>query len=268
MNLDNDVTLLNIANSVADTSGNFIPKGTVFTLNADGSGDFATILEAVNYLKGKYSNGAITFQLGAGNFAFSSTLIFDGDEFNIPHVIFNGSGTNVTTIKLMNVVNTSDSENGIINISNNCYIEFNNMTIEGVRSELYGEPVQCLYGSLLELQDVKLTLTPRDTSSSYSNNPFTGITSKYDSKIYVHGTITLENFNIAISSEYNSVVRFDSECTININYCYFGFQWLGFGLIQTSGSNITFNSVKTKAVDAVNTWSKRGYLSANANYFN
>lgn len=81
------------------SSENFLPTGTIITVETDGSGDFTTLADAVNYLIGKWSNGNVTVQIGTGTFVLNAPLEILLDSFDIPRLNINGSGVNNTIIQ-------------------------------------------------------------------------------------------------------------------------------------------------------------------------
>lgn len=81
------------------SSENLIPDGTIYTIEADGSGDFDTLDEVINSLQGKWSNGKVTIQFGAGTFVHDTAIdIRNGDKFFISMLDIKGSGVNDTIL--------------------------------------------------------------------------------------------------------------------------------------------------------------------------
>lgn len=80
------------------SSANYLPAGTTFTIEEDGTGDFATITDASDFLSGKWSDGTVTFEVGEGTFNNSKFQV-RGDSL-IKNVVLVGKGTNKTTVNL------------------------------------------------------------------------------------------------------------------------------------------------------------------------
>lgn len=78
---------------------NFLPAGTVINVKADGTGDFATLKDAVDSLQGKWSNGVIKIQLDSGVHILNDTIAFNGSENGIPLLIISGNGAENTILQ-------------------------------------------------------------------------------------------------------------------------------------------------------------------------
>ena len=87
-----------ITNYVKPKLDNYIPRNTVINVKLDGTGDFTTLESAISYLTGKWSNGAVAIQLGAGTFTGSSAIIIDTFNFNFTRLVIYGQGVTNTTI--------------------------------------------------------------------------------------------------------------------------------------------------------------------------
>ena len=77
---------------------NFIPSETVFNIEADGSGDFATIHDCIQYLQGKHCSGGVTIQLGEGTFVTTETI--NTAISGIAGIRLIGAGTDKSVISL------------------------------------------------------------------------------------------------------------------------------------------------------------------------
>ena len=132
MNFDDKVTLLNIANSVADTGSNFIPAGTVITVELDGSGDFTSLHEALNYIVGKYSNGEVTIKLGKGTFVEPRTLI-DTSLFNFSQLIITGTTREETIIYTTDWTDKFQTMLAISNYGTPVFVK--SCTLKGIRDD-------------------------------------------------------------------------------------------------------------------------------------
>lgn len=88
-----------ISKGIQNTPEGYLPSGKVINIEADGSGDFATLSDAISYLTGKWSDGTITLELGTGTFDLDTTVVLDGRLFNIPLVNIEGQGTSETILE-------------------------------------------------------------------------------------------------------------------------------------------------------------------------
>lgn len=77
----------------------FIPADTNITVELDGSGDFTTLADALEYIKGKYSNGIVVIKLGDGTFTLSSEVGINTTYFNFALLQIVGNGTAKTTVQ-------------------------------------------------------------------------------------------------------------------------------------------------------------------------
>lgn len=86
----NSVTLTGnktLANLGIMSDANFLPDGYTITLKADGTGDFATIQDAINFLNGKWSNGTVSIELAAGTYNITSHLLIGNTNGTLPNNI-------------------------------------------------------------------------------------------------------------------------------------------------------------------------------------
>ena len=100
MSLENRVTLNNITESVSNLDSNFIPNGTTFHIEEDGSGDFNTLEEAIAYLQGKYSDGIVNIKYGEGTFDINNRIIINLGAFNIPKLYISGVSKDKTFVNV------------------------------------------------------------------------------------------------------------------------------------------------------------------------
>lgn len=68
------------------SSADFLPNGTKITVDSNGTGDFTTIQDAINFLSGKWSNGKVTISIANGTYTPTSQITFNGTLFNIPYL--------------------------------------------------------------------------------------------------------------------------------------------------------------------------------------
>lgn len=83
---------------------NFIPRDTIFTVKANGTGNFTTIQSALDFLEGKWSNGEVTISIDADTFTITTLLVLN-QKFNIPCLLIKGVSKDTT------IINKTISEN-------------------------------------------------------------------------------------------------------------------------------------------------------------
>ena len=59
--------------SSGGSNSSYIPANTTYNIKTDGTGDFATIVDALEFLKGKWSDGKICLSLDAGTHSFANS---------------------------------------------------------------------------------------------------------------------------------------------------------------------------------------------------
>lgn len=71
------------------SDANFLPDGYTINLKADGTGDFATIQDAINSLNGKVCSGTVSIELEAGTYNISTPIIIGNVNGVLPYNIAN-----------------------------------------------------------------------------------------------------------------------------------------------------------------------------------
>lgn len=90
----------------------FIPADTNITVELDGSGDFTTLADAFEYIKGKYSNGVVVIKLGDGTFVLDSQISITTNSFNFAQLQIVGNGAANTIIQGTSSNNLNFSREG------------------------------------------------------------------------------------------------------------------------------------------------------------
>lgn len=202
----------------------FIPAGTILTVETDGSGNFTNLSSAIDYLKGKYSNGSVTIKFGNGTFEENSNFNVDGLSFNISSLIIEGNGsasiikfTNSSTqyasnLKFLNglftVKNLTLQVNGgrALYISTSCQATCSSLTITGAHDA-------CLYvdcGGKIYIGS-SLTLTNGTKSNGRCINCYGGFVN-----IGYNSSIKMSNSDIGIHSASGGIVQIDrSKYTVS-----------------------------------------------------
>ena len=126
--LDKEGNYLQVFGTTSGGSGdnNFIPNDTIINVKLDGSGDFTTFKDALDYLTGKISDGTVKVVLGSGTFEVNGNLSFYISKVNIPRIEISGQVKDNTIINGKNTPNW----NGVISIgNNNSIVCFKDLTI-------------------------------------------------------------------------------------------------------------------------------------------
>lgn len=108
------------------SNANFLPANHEITVATDGSGDFTSLVDAVNYLSDKYSNGQIRIHILSGTYAINGYINLDGTLGNISKIIIYGDGIDNTILNFTNI----PSHTGAINIKNiSTFVVIRNLTV-------------------------------------------------------------------------------------------------------------------------------------------
>lgn len=227
------------------TDINFIPPNTTYLVKADGSGDFETIKDAVDYLEGKWSTGTVTIELEAGTFEFSSQVNINQQNTNIPLIVIKGQGASSTILK-----NTNSTT---------------------------GQYILGFYKANAKVSDLSLL---RDGGSKSTN--YRGILVEDSSKVFVKnvsatginrivyvagdshcelsGTISFTSGDIAIACA-GSKIYSGWQATWNITDANRGLQVTYGGLINGYNTTCNFTDVTTKTSQTVGTATNDGWIT-------
>lgn len=174
-----------ITNYIIPALDNFIPSHTTYTVEADGSGDFATIHDAIDFLQDKWSNGTVYIHLGTGTFNISSTVDINFINMSLGLEIY-GNGKDNTIINL--------TTNGFFAfyaraVSSTFGMAFSNFKIVGGGSDYYGIHVCDGYAYIQNCE---------------FNNLAYGILSERLARVYIE-TATFKNIDIAIQASFADI---------------------------------------------------------------
>lgn len=191
------------------SDANFLPDGYTITLKADGTGDFATIQDAINFLNGKWSNGTVIIHLNAGTYSIS-TQINIGDttntlKFNIPTLIIEGdtySNTIVNKTTQTNYESCLRIYSGKIKIQNISFMYNSKVSnTYGIYVEGYSE----VYLNSVGIQNAEFGLhvvrnaTPVIVGAVYITNTAFAIYAAEGGKVNtIRATITINNSTYAL----------------------------------------------------------------------
>lgn len=205
-------TILDISKKVVSLDSVCIPNGTVFNVKQDGTGDFADLYEAINFLQGKYSTGEVILQLDSGTYNLPSILNYYGNNTNIPILKINGKGIN-NTILQTNYRPEVTSE-PIICINVNANVSINNLSIiheSGDKTTNYCRGIEICQYSTLDLYNVKikgfnLGLTVFDNSTCRLSNSF-----------------QVDNCGTAVNVDNGATVVTTWNANVSMSNCYYGY---------------------------------------------
>ena len=182
----------------------FIPDETVFTVKADGTGNFTNIQSAFDFLEGKWSNGEVTISIDADTFMITTLLVLN-QKFNIPCLIIKGVNKDTTIIN--KTINTNPNEPVLVVKDQKNQIKISDMTLSTVCSN--DSICLSVHGSNVSISDIKM----KNANLTFINNLF-GSVCELDK------TVDLEN-DTEISTKYgiitSSVSKLATQTTTIIN---------------------------------------------------
>lgn len=177
------------------SSANYLPDGTTITVASSG-GDYTKLSEAVAFLQGKWSDGAVTISIANGTYTESETVFVNTSVFNIPfvdivgtdreltilnHLLYIGGGKNCKVrVKDFTVLGSGGADS-LLNIED---------TMVFVQNILFKNSWAGVYGRrLAEVNAYKI----------YGDTLSYGIYANEGGKIAVSGTLTLKDVGTAVA---------------------------------------------------------------------
>lgn len=150
--LDGSITTDKIADGavtdekIADTVfavKNYLKDGTIINVASSG-GDFTTLESALDFIKGKWSDGAVTILLANETFTMTSPYVIRQIQFNIPDLVI--SGTDTTKI-INNIADTNATALSLSRAGNYLVkkIEFVNGTVLNFSAGTNGVVENCTF---------------------------------------------------------------------------------------------------------------------------
>ena len=228
----NSANLVTSFNSSALLS-DFIPSGTIINVKLDGSGDFTTLTDAANYIKGKWSNGGVTIKLSDGTHQVANTLTFSKFDSNIPVLKILGTSRTNTIINS----GITSNYNSIIK-SENCF----NLVVENLTLTCANYTASTNLGGVCVIGGGFLRATNLDFINV--NYPLYTLPS---STIFLTGTNNFTNGKSVTLSAGD--VRCSHDTTFNIkNFSTAWYAEYG-GTVILTRPKITYTSVTTKATE-------------------
>ena len=159
---------------------NFLPAGTNISVELDGSGDFTSLGDAINYLIGKWSNGFVYITLGTGTFTLTSGIRINTSLFNFSRLII--KGTSKTDSILYRSTWSGRWDSLLIVEQGSTPVHIQDMTIKGVRQD-----------GVLDAIGVWSQDNANVTLSNVHVQDFTTGVSSYSSGCLTIGSVSLNN---------------------------------------------------------------------------
>lgn len=220
------------------TDGNFIPAGTVITVEADGSGQFTKLSEAIEYLTGKWSNGVVTIQLGEGDFVEESTINIP--EFNINMLQIIGQGADKTSISCSDI---TDYNYVIANTTAN--IKISNLLLKGNMNYKLRGLYANLNGSYL-LEDVNLYDFERGSIFVDGTNTY------LKGVLKIGATSSTKSVDTGIQSVNGAIVILQNGANLTLENCVTGFYCNGAIISSYPSSTVTYTKVTNNKTSVKN----------------
>lgn len=242
--LDKNGEYLPVFGDIGASGSNFIPANTVYHIKADGSGDFATLKDAIDSLNGKLSNDAVTIELGAGTFEISSSITIDGSKFHIPQLKIKGAGATST------IISSTISDNSyIFLLTNKLNCRFEDIKIlkeTGTSSTDYRGMLidDCsFFAKNLNIKGINNAIYPR-----------------MNSEVIISGTLNFEDCKFCLTCA-SSRLTSDWQTTTNFTNVATAFAVNSGGEIHGYGLTCNYTDVTTKTSQTVGTATNNGWIT-------
>lgn len=227
------------------TVDGFLPAGTIINVKTDGTGDFTTLASVINYLKGKWSNGAVNIQIGSGTFNETTAFSIDTIDFNIPVIKIVGDGVGNTTL------NYSGSSTPMVIMGNGVVI------IRHFTLNCTGTNYTCI--SCSARSNVKMdNITVVGTNKTQTN----GIGTYRNNTLELGDYITIKNVKNAITADQSGRVTAGDMSHSEFNNCDYGWNISNGSIITGIASTTpTYTSVTNKVSQTPATLSNSGFIA-------
>lgn len=228
------------------STANYIPGGTIYEVKADGSGDFATVEEAVSHLTNKISDGSVTLSLGAGTYSIANSLDFYIQNCNIGAIILKGAGVNNTTLSF-----TADTGYSAIR-AQGLNLSVEDLTLERPNVDVTSNQraaFVCEYNALMKLKNITI------------NHVGIGVISTLGGKVMIEsGTIAINTCKWAFNCV-GAQISSNWQPTISINTADIAFRTDSGGMINLFSPTINYTSVTTKASQTPGSATSGGWIT-------
>ena len=233
----------------------YIPAETDFRIKADGTGNFPTINDAIDYLYNKWSNGVIYITLEAGTHYISRNSTIQNLWCNLPHILIRGESESSTFL-----VGSSDFDAGsgdwfFFNFWAKTNIVFSNLTFKkGNNSNVTGCIVVGV-GCNISI----FSCTFEDFSGA--------LVCQYGGKVTILDSFTVKNFSGwainsmgggYITSNWGTAFTFTNPTSKGTA---FGVMDGGQIHITEGGSTFTYTKVANKTNKTVGTANSQGWIT-------
>ena len=242
----NNLDLVNKTNEIITypTNGDFLPSGTVINVKLDGTGDFTTLAEALNYLNNKWSYGGVIILLDEGIHIVTSSIVVGAYITNsgryFEFITIKGKGKDKTIVR-----NTGDSY---------CLRAAGNMPIH-----------------IYDLTFDNGTNTSKDCISVYEqgnlildNTDFKNLRlacyAHSGGNILINSTVTYTNVATAFRA-YAGTINMNFNVNVSFSSVTTAFQVGYGGIIRGYHPNITYTNVTNKTSQAVGTATNNGWIA-------
>lgn len=254
--INNGVISSTVDSTLSDTSTNpvqnkviypslngFLPSGTIINVKTDGSGDFTSLADAINYLTGKWSNSIVTIQLGNGTFDIT-TISIDTIFFNIPLLIIRGSGISNTTLRCIS------KDKAAITVFDWSSVVFRNFTMDGLNQSDNICGIRPDIKSDVKIDNIKF------------QNMLIGIGALSNNHCELNGNLSFENVTYGIDSRYGgNIYLTESSTGWSFTNCNTAYRVSTGGQIHGTSLSVTYTNVTNKVSQTVGTATNNGWIT-------
>lgn len=221
---------------------NYLPHGTTFTVETDGSGDFTSIKAAVASLEYKWSDGTVAISVGEGTFTEEKILI-NSFRFNIPCLNIAGQGADKT------IINSTTTDYAIeVNGNSKVFLSAFKVVPGGTKART---GIFC-----------NSTVNVCTLNNITIENCATAISLDINTNCHAGTGITVKDCTDGIFAWRFSRITTNAGGSFVFNNVTTAWKVAGGGMIATSCpvGNITYTSVTTKCSQTVGTFNANGYI--------
>ena len=227
------------------SNANFLPANHVITVATDGSGDFTSLVDAVNYLKGNYSNGTINIHVLSGTYAVNGIITLDESLGNISKVNIYGDGIDNTIFNFTNITNYK----GAININYvNTLFTFKDLTIvnqDTAKDNRLG---------------INVLLARAIINNCKTVNFFEGVTSARGSNVYITTKVTNNDCKSAIVAYAGGHISTGYGTQFVVTNATYGI-WVDMGgTVALASVQRVFNNVTNSTNTTIGSTTANGYI--------
>lgn len=234
---------INIGGSGGISNENYIPANTIINVELDGSGDFTTLADATNYIKGKWSNGAVIVQLGNGTFDIT-TISIDTINFNIPLLLIRGSGTSNTTLRCISRDETA------ITVFDWSGVVFRSFTMDGLNQSNNICGIRPSTKSDIKMDNIKF------------QNMLIGIGVSSNNHCELSGNLSFENVTYGVDSRHGGRICLAEASTgWSFTNCNTAYRVSTGGQIHGTSLSVTYTNVTNKVSQTVGTATNNGWIT-------